>query len=329
MLKDSFGRHIDYLRIGVTDRCNLRCNYCMPIEGINYGPRANLLSFEEIIRAVRILSEEGIRKLRITGGEPFLRKDLMALLKSLSDLPLIEKIAITTNGTFTLKYLDEIEALGIRTINLSIDSIDPVRFETITRTNQFKNVWTSYQTMLSRNFDLKLNCVVLEKHNIKDIIPMVELGRDHNVSIRFIEEMPFNGTGDYHDVLEWDYKKILAHIKSRYPNVELINSPVGSTSINYRVKGFKGSFGIIPAYSRTFCGSCNRIRLTPNGNLKTCLYEKGVFNLRDLMRAGASDAQILDAVKDAIQGKAKDGFESERIAMQQNSFVESMAKIGG
>ena len=183
--------------------------------------------------------------------------------------------------------------------------------------------------MLDRNLNLKLNAVVMEGRNIDDLIPMIEIGMNNNVSIRFIEEMPFNGAGSHYENLKWNHRKILSHIESHFGSVLKLQDPKNSTSFNYKVEGFKGSFGIIPAYTRSFCGTCNRLRLTPQGTIKTCLYDDGIFNLRDLMRAGASDVEIITAVKEAISHKAKDGFEAERSRKKLPSVSESMATIGG
>lgn len=329
MLKDKYGRTIDYLRLAVTDKCNLRCFYCMPEEGIKFAKKDKLLSFEEMLRIISLLAKEGVRKIRITGGEPFLRKNLLYFLKALVAIEGIEKVAITTNGTLTLQYLDDLLTLGIRSYNLSIDSIDPERFYQITRRDYFPAVWQCYREMLKRGVDLKLNAVVMAEKNIEDIIPMVELGRKDEVGVRFIEEMPFNGTGNNYELLEWNYVKILAHIQQHFPIITKLRDGKNSTSMNYQVQGFKGSFGVIPAYSRTICGSCNRIRMTPQGMIKTCLYDDGVFNLRDLMRAGANDAQIITAIKVAIGEKAKDGFEAENNRIWNPQVSESMATIGG
>ncbi len=329
MLIDNHGRNIDYIRLAVTDRCNLRCNYCMPASGIQFLKRNDLLTYEEMLRILTILSKNGVNKIRITGGEPFLRKDIMGFLKSLSDIETINKIAITTNGTLTRPYLSELIALGIRSFNLSIDSIDKTRFERITRRTCFDEVWACYEEMKEATLDLKVNAVVLKDQNIDDIIPMVALGETDNVSIRFIEEMPFNGDGNFYPKLEWNYEKIYHHIETHFGTIKKLPDPKGSTSLNYQVEGFKGTFGIIPAYTRSFCGSCNRIRLTPKGTIKTCLYDDGIFNIKDIMRAGATDIEILQAIKEAIGHRAIDGFEAEKNRSNRPTISESMASIGG
>jgi len=327
MLVDSHNRVINYLRLAVTDKCNLRCHYCMP-EKIQFKPKAELLTFEEMVRISKLLAAEGIHKIRVTGGEPFLRKDIMHLFDELAAIPQIKKIAVTTNGTHTLQHLDTLIQLGIKTFNLSLDSLDRERFNLITRRDEFPKVENCLHEMLNRNCDVSINAVVMKDHNIEDILPMVAFTEHHDVSMRFIEEMPFNGSDKYYENLEWDYVKILTHIESEFKNVTKLKDPKNSTSLNYKVKGFKGSFGIIPAYTRSFCGTCNRIRITPQGTFKTCLYDNGIFDLRTLMRNGASDAQIITAIKDAIRHKAKDGFAAEKTRNEDN-ISESMSLIGG
>ena len=327
-LIDKYGRTIDYIRIAVTDKCNLRCFYCMPNEGIDFVKQKQLMSYEELLRVVSVLSKRGVSKVRITGGEPFLRKDIMYFIKQLSETKGIDKIAITTNGTRTILHLDELISFGVKSYNLSIDSIDKERFFDITRRDYFETVWNCFEEMSNRDINLKLNAVVIKDRNIEDINPMVGLTKEKDVSIRFIEEMPFNGKGAHYKTLEWNYKKILAHIESHYGKATKLQDEKNSTSLNYRIPGHQGSFGIIPAYSRTFCGTCNRLRLTPMGIIKTCLYDEGIFNLRDLMRAGASDMQLESAIEEAVGQKYENGFIAE--AKRSKSLVsESMTTIGG
>ncbi|MCB9302166.1 MAG: GTP 3',8-cyclase MoaA [Lewinellaceae bacterium] len=328
-LYDNHGRPINYVRLAVTDRCNLRCFYCMPEEGIKYVPKDELLSYEEMLRLMQLLAGMGIDKVRITGGEPFVRRDMMDFLRALSKVEGLKKINITTNGTMTAALVPELKSLGIHTINLSLDSLDPKRFFQITRRDVFTQVWDTFEALLAHEIPTKINAVVMDGQNTDDLIPMVELTRHHPVSVRFIEEMPFNGEGSNYPVLEWNHRRILAHLKEQYPNIEKIPDPPFSTSYNYHIPGHQGTVGIIAAYSRTFCGTCNRIRLTPKGVLKTCLYDDGVFNIRDLMRAGATDQQIQDTFLQALGNRAKDGWEAEKNRKFGTPASESMATIGG
>ncbi len=328
-LYDNHGRRISYVRLAVTDRCNLRCFYCMPEEGIRYVPKEELLTYEEMLRLMGLLAGMGIDKVRITGGEPFVRRDMMDFLRELSKVDGLKKINITTNGTLTAPLAPELKRLGISSVNLSLDSLDPQRFFQITRRDVFAQVWDTFEALLAHGISTKINAVVMDGKNTDDIIPMVELARRYPVSIRFIEEMPFNGEGSNYPVLEWNHRRILAHLKGQYPDIEKIPDPPFSTSYNYRIPGFQGTVGIIAAYSRTFCGTCNRIRITPKGVLKTCLYDDGVFNIRDLMRAGATDEQLCDTFLQALGNRAKDGWEAENRRNFGLPASESMATIGG
>ena len=325
---DNHGRQINYLRLAVTDRCNLRCFYCMPAHGIKFVPRKELLSIEEMLRLVGVLSELGVDKVRITGGEPFVRRGMMDFLWSLSEVGL-KQINLTTNGTMTSELVPDLKALGVHSINLSLDTIDPERFYKITRRDVFDKVWQTYESLLEHNVPTKINAVVMEGQNIEDILPLVELSRHQPVSIRFIEEMPFNGEGNHYPVLVWNHKKILEYLKAHYPDIKKIPDPPHSTSSNYQIPGFKGNVGIIAAYSRTFCGTCNRIRLTPKGTLKTCLYDNGVMSLRDKMRNGATDKQLKHDFLKALNRRPKDGWEAEKNRLNGMPVQESMATIGG
>lgn len=328
-LYDNHGRLINYLRLAVTDRCNLRCFYCMPEEGIDYVPRKELLTYEELLRLVHVLAGLGIEKVRITGGEPFLRKDMMDFLRALHAVPGINQINITTNGTLTAPLIPELKALGIHTVNLSLDTLDPGRFQHITRRNRFAQVWQTFEALIDHQIDTKINAVVMDGKNIDDILPMVELTRRYPVSVRFIEEMPFNGEGNHYPRLHWHHRRIIEHIRAAYSNLEKIPDPPHSTSYNYRIAGHQGTVGVIAAYSRTFCGTCNRIRITPQGVLKTCLYDDGVLSLRELLRAGAGDGQLADTFRSVLGHRAKDGWEAEQRRLGQIPVSESMATIGG
>jgi len=329
MLYDNHGRVINYLRLAVTDRCNLRCFYCMPENGIEYVEKSALLSYEEMIRLISVLAKLGIKKIRITGGEPFVRKGMMNFLTSICQIPGIQDVHLTTNGTVTAPLVPELKKIGIKSINLSIDSLDKERFFDITRRDVLPAVMDTFHALLKHKIPTKINTVVMNGKNTDDIIPMINLTKDHPVGVRFIEEMPFNGSGADHGLSLWNHQKILDKIKTVYPNLEKIPDPAFSTSANYKIPGHSGTIGIIAAYSRTFCGTCNRIRLTPTGLLKTCLYDDGIFNVRDFLRAGANDAELSALFLNALSHRAKDGFEAEKNRRGGQSVSESMATIGG
>jgi len=329
VLKDNHGRTINYLRLAVTDRCNLRCFYCMPEEGIDWLSRSELMTYEEMLRICSLLVKMGVEKIRITGGEPFVRKDIMRLMASLSLIPGLQQLTVTTNGVFTAPLIPELKRLGIHSVNLSLDTLDRNRFFSITRRDELPKVLETLEQLLQYEIDVKINAVVMDGKNTEDIIPLAELTKDIPVNIRFIEEMPFNGEGSHYSSLQWDYIRILERIKEGHPDIQKIPDPLYSTSYNYHIPGHKGNIGIIAAYTRTFCGTCNRLRVTPQGMLKTCLYDDGVLNVKDLMRKGLNDDLIAMNLIQAIQHRSKDGWEAERLRKEKAPVHESMATIGG
>lgn len=328
MLYDNHGRVINYIRLAVTDRCNLRCFYCMPEEGIEFAPRQELLTYEEMERIIRVLAGHGVEKVRITGGEPFVRRDLMKFIETIAALDEVKKIALTTNGVLAAPHVKRFKSLKINSVNLSLDSLDPARYFEVTRRDEFPAVMRTLDELLLHGIDVKINSVVMQGQNEQDILPMVEMTRQLPVNVRFIEEMPFNGTGQHYREWVWDHRRIMAHIQAAYPSLTKLPDPPHSTSSNYSIDGHLGTVGVIAAYSRTFCGTCNRIRLTPQGLLKTCLYDAGIFNVRDLLRAGATDEELAGAFISAIGNRYKDGHKAEA-GRFLNGVSESMATIGG
>lgn len=327
ILFDNHNRPINYLRLAVTDRCNLRCFYCMPEEGIKYMPKKALLTYEEIERLMVIVAGMGISKIRLTGGEPFVRTDLMQLIKRITTIDGIKDIHLTTNGILTGPHIPELKKLGIASVNLSLDTLDPIRFKEITRRDEFEKTWETFMALVESGIPVKINTVVMDGKNTEDILALIELTRKFPVSVRFIEEMPFNGEGSHYPILNWSYKKILDHIKQTHPALQKIQDGPHSTAAHYQVPGYQGDIGIIAAFSRTFCGTCNRIRVTAQGTLKTCLYDQGVLDIKSLMRSGANDEEIKLALLSAFRARPKDGFEAER---NRGALVtESMSTIGG
>lgn len=327
-LVDKYGRKISYLRLAVTDRCNLRCQYCMPEKGIDIVKREELLTFKEMYRITRVLSELGVDKVRLTGGEPFVRKDFVSFLESLSFNKNLKEINITTNGALISKHITRLEKIKINAVNLSIDSLNREKFFQITRRDVFPQVINTYQDLLESNIALKLNVVIQSGVNTSEIVDFIELTKSDKVSVRFIEEMPFNGKGLRNVREVWNYDKILERIHSNYSHVESIVSKKSSTSQNFKIEGYKGTFGIIPAFTRTICNDCNRIRITATGMFKNCLFDDGVFNIKDFIRKGASDQDLKELFITTVQAKPKNGFIAEQ-NRGSNSVSESMSTIGG
>lgn len=327
MLIDNHNRKINYLRLAITDRCNLRCNYCMPAEGISFAKKDTLFTIEELCKLSRIMVDQGIDKIRITGGEPFVRKDLMVLLKYLSRLEGLNDISITTNATLIGPYIDELKELGILNVNVSLDAIHKDTFERITRREQYDIVYHNLIRLIEEGFNVRINFIVLDGQNIEEILPVMELQKRYPVSVRFLEEMPFNGGTRSFETIKWDHKRILAYILKEYPEAEKMASPSTSTSVNYKIMGHEGSFGLIPSFSRTFCGSCNRLRITATGDVITCLYGKPVINLREYMRNNNAEANIKEAIVTAVGSRARTGFEAQQ--RHAGVFDNSMTSIGG
>jgi len=327
-LYDNHQRPITYLRLAVTDRCNLRCFYCMPEQGIKYLPQREVLSYEEMLRLTDLLVGMGVRKVRITGGEPFVRKGLIGFLWKLSEIEALEEVNLTTNGVLTAPYITELAAMGVGSVNLSLDTLDRERFLQITRRDNFAQVMDCLHQLIDSGITTKINTVVMDGQNTDDIIPLVGLTREHPLSVRFIEEMPFNGEGSHYPTLAWTHKKIVAKLKAHYPDLQQLARKPHATSTDYSIPGYRGTIGIIAAFSRTFCGGCNRIRITAQGTLKTCLYDDGVLDLKRMMRQGASDQDLKGAFISAFGSRAKDGYEAEQ-RREAGRISESMSTIGG
>jgi molybdenum cofactor biosynthesis protein A len=330
VLYDNHGRPLEYVRLAVTDRCNLRCFYCMPEEGIAFAPRQELLTYEELTRVVQLLTELGVRKVRLTGGEPFVRRGLMGFIETLSQLPGLDDISLTTNGVLTAPHVPELVRLGVRSVNLSLDTLDRQRFFDITRRDELPAVLATLDALLAAKIHVKLNAVVMDGQNTQDLVPLAALTRDLPLSVRFIEEMPFNGGSHVTPAtIPWNYLRIREHLAAHFPGMAPIPTAPGGTASDYTIPGHAGSVGIIAAYSRTFCGTCNRLRLTPEGGLKTCLYDQGVLDVRALLRGGASDDAVKAALANAFRHRAANGFEAEEQRPVHQLSFESMATIGG
>ena len=232
-LIDNFGRQMDYIRLAVTDRCNLRCQYCMPAHGIEIAPRSDLLTFKEMYRIIRVLTELGVTKIRLTGGEPFVRKDFVGFLEMLSFNDLLEAINITTNGAMIAKHIPALEKMDkIKHINLSIDSLQKEKFHQITRRDVFPEVYKTFEALEKSTLNLKLNVVVQPGFNTDEIVDFVALTKNNNVAVRFIEEMPFNGKGQRAMKENWNYTRILEEIKTKF-DAKPIVSEKSSTSKNF------------------------------------------------------------------------------------------------
>lgn len=264
---DKHGRVHDYLRISLTDRCNHRCFYCMPEEGVELTEKSDLMTIEEVLELAKTFVKMGVKKIRLTGGEPLIRKNIEHLLLELGKLPV--ELAITTNGVLVDKYIDVFEKIGLKSINISLDSLDKEKSLFITKRDYFDRIMNNIQLLLDRNFKVKANVVLIRGVNDNELIDFVEWTKDKDLSLRFIEFMPFSGNN-------WDWDKgislaeTLETVKEYYhsDNILRLTDLKNDTSLNYKIKGYKGSFAIISSVTNPFCGTCNRVRITSNGTMK-------------------------------------------------------------
>jgi len=304
-LTDTLGRQHDYLRISISERCNLRCSYCMPEEGVPLSPTPSLLSADEIIRLAGVFASEGVTKIRLTGGEPLVRADCTNIVARLKALPGIQTVAMTTNGLTLARRLPELQAAGLDALNISLDTLVPDKFQFISRRPRagHAKVLKAIDTALELGYSpVKVNCVVMRGLNEDEITNFVEKTRDENIDVRFIEYMPFDGN-------KWNTKKMVPYsdmveiIRKKFPDFKRIADAPNDTSKGYKVPGFLGQVGFITSMSENFCGSCNRLRLTADGNLKVCLFGNTELSLRDSLRSGSSDQQLREQVGAAVGRK--------------------------
>jgi len=308
---DRFGRTFNYLRLALNEQCNLRCIYCMPEEGIEFRPEDKLLSTEEIFRLIELASQMGVSKIRLTGGEPLLRKDLVPIIQFANSLDGIDSIHVTTNGLLLSKYIHELESAGLSGINISLDTLEQNKYKTITRRDGLKSVLDGLDKAIKSSIQsIKLNVVAMRDFNDDELMDFVALTKENDITVRFIELMPF----DSHQI--WKTGKFYGadHIVSDLKNqVEELNPIDGSRTEHYifRVNDYKGKVAVIPAYSRSLCGECNRLRITADGKLLNCLYSQDETNLRDAMREGKTLVEIEDMIRNTMKKKYKDGWEAQ------------------
>ncbi len=299
MLIDSFARAHNYLRISLTDNCNLRCFYCMPEENYEFTPASRLMQPAEIESLARIFVENGVDKIRLTGGEPLVRKDAAEIIERLSGLPV--NLSLTTNATRLHDFADVLEKARVRSLNISLDTLDKDKFNIITRRDGFEKVIDNIHLMLSRNFGVKVNVVVMKGLNDHEIVDFVDWTKDLPVQVRFIEFMPFDGNRwTSNQVFTW--KDMLTEIEKKYTPVRL-HDGVHDTDKKYRIEGHKGSFSVISTMSSPFCSGCNRMRLTADGKMKNCLFSDKETDLLSALRNGQD---VLPLILESIQAKAKE-----------------------
>ena len=304
-LNDGFGRHHNYLRISISERCNLRCTYCMPADGVELQHEARLLSTAEIVRVAAAFVAAGVDKIRLTGGEPLVRPDVVPLVEALGTLPGLKSLALTTNGITLGKKLAPLLAAGVTGLNISLDTLEATKFEHITRRRGFERVLANIDAALAAGqVNVKVNCVVMRGMNEGELAGFVALTEARDVEVRFIEWMPFDSNA-WNDEAFVPFAEMKERIRQRFPTLCRLPSAQqpNDTSAIYHVPGFEGRVGFITSMSEHFCASCNRLRLTADGELKTCLFGGDEVSLRDAMRVGFTDEELLVLVRGAVQKK--------------------------
>lgn len=326
MLVDRFNRVHDYLRISITDNCNLRCFYCMPEEDYSFTAASRLMQPKEIFELARQFTDLGVRKIRITGGEPLVRKDAAEILRLLSGLPVT--LTMTTNATRVHQFSEVIRETGMRSLNVSLDTLQADRFQLITRRDQFDLVRDNIRLLLGMGIEVKVNAVIMRGFNEGEINDFVEWTREVPVHVRFIEFMPFAGNRwTSNRVFTW--QEILSAVDSAYAYVRLEDEPNG-TAKRYQVPGHAGTFSVISTMSAPFCGTCNRMRLTADGKMKNCLFSEEETDLLEALRRGEA---VSDLIKDSILHKNEKlggQFRTTFDLLQADALVNrSMIAIGG
>lgn len=328
MLTDSFNRVHDYLRISITDQCNFRCAYCMPghIFGEHYRFSKNTMAPDEIFKLASVFQRLGVRKIRITGGEPLVRSDAGTIMRQLSELPV--KLTITTNASLIHRFIDDLKAAAVRSVNISLDSLESDAFRIITERDQFNTVMDNIRLLLDESFRVKLNMVVLKGKNDHEVSRFVDWTSDNDLHVRFIEYMPFTFNGWSQDLLV-PMDDLVEKIGSAYPIQRLEDRP-NDTARNYRVRGYTGTFAFIATMTHPFCATCNRLRLTADGKLKNCLFSSCETDLLNPMRRGEDIEGLIwetvQAKKASRGGQMDEPLESIKANTIQN---RSMIAIGG
>ena len=324
-MKDGFGREIEYMRVSITDRCNLRCRYCMP-EGIKKVPMSSILTYEEIERICRAAAELGIRKIKITGGEPFVRLGSTGLMRSIKAIRGIDEVTVTTNGQELYKYIDELREIGIDGINISLDTLDPDRYRYITGRGDLERTLQAVDLAAASGIRTKVNCVLQKGFNEDEIFGLAKLAFDKGIDVRFIELMPV-GIGD--PEVGISNTVVLERLMERWPDLEPDASIHGNgPAVYYRRTGINGGIGLISAIHGVFCSSCNRIRLTSQGKIRPCLCYDTETDLRPFLEG--MDDKLREALREAILSKPESHcFNSEKPAASGCTEHRLMSQIGG
>ena len=329
LLQDTHQRNHSYLRISITEKCNLRCTYCMPAEGIALTPRPHLMTEDEIVSIAQTFVDLGVTKIRLTGGEPLVRKEAHGIIERLGQLGV--QLTLTTNGLLVHDFISTFKKAGIKALNVSIDSLQKEKYKAITRRDSFNQLWNNIELLQQNDFQVKLNVVLIKGFNDNEILDFIALTKAQKLQIRFIEFMPFDGNQWNKEKLV-SYAEIIEQVHSVYSETQLlrIQDQPNDTAKNYKIEGFKGSFSIISSVTNPFCSTCNRIRLTADGKLKNCLFSNSETALLPTLRAGNP---IEPLIYENIQSKhaMRGGMDNDAKFQNPDLFSQnrSMIKIGG
>ena len=322
-MQDNFGRTINYLRLSITDRCNLRCSYCMPEEGVPIKQCGDILRYEELLRIVKAAAELGIRKVRVTGGEPLVRKGVLGFLRQVAATPGIEELALTSNGLLLVENARALKEAGVDRLNISLDSLTPDTFSRITRGGSFDRVWQGLEAAEKAGIKLKLNMVVMRGINDQEILPFATLSLDRSWSVRFIEFMPTLQEVGWREKIV-SGAEILDRLRKHHDLQAISSGRYCGPAKPFRIAGASGTIGIITPMSEHFCGSCNRIRVTANGQAKSCLFQDQMIDLVPFLKG--SDEHLVEGLKQVIgQKPAQHQLGNEK----PGATGFSMASIGG
>jgi cyclic pyranopterin phosphate synthase len=336
MLADSYKRPVKDLRISVTDRCNFRCTYCMPQDEYEWINKKEILTFEEITRLANLFVGLGVEKIRLTGGEPLVRKDLDQLVAKLSAIPRLEDLCLTTNGSLLAEQIEALKAAGLKRVNVSIDTLDNEKFKRMTKRGDLAKVLEGIFAAKKHGLKpIKLNAVVERGVNDDDIIPLVEFCREHGFAMRFIEYMDVGNANNWtHDKLV-SKKEILETIGARYPLREIGRDQGTAPAVDYEFVDGNGDIGVIASVTEPFCASCTRARLTADGKIVTCLFSHGGHDVKKLLRAGASDEELVSLIS-SIWSKRADRYSEERLQAMRSANYDpkshkkiEMISLGG
>jgi cyclic pyranopterin phosphate synthase len=324
--RDAFGRAMTYLRISLTDRCNFRCLYCMPAIGMKFQPREEHLADEELLRLIGLFAKTGVTKIRLTGGEPTIRRGLVDLVRGIKSFPGITEVSMTTNALLLGRLADDLAAAGLDRVNVSIDTLDPDRFKVMTRGGRLDLVWQGIEAADAAGLrPIKLNTVVVKDQNEHEVGDLAALTIDRPWQVRFLEIMPLEGVGEVHDESLITSEQTQERLEAHYGPLEPVAADAADPARLWKISGAAGTIGFISPVSEPFCAACNRVRLTADGKLRLCLLRPDEADLRDLLRAGADDQTLERAIRAAIWRKPW----GHGLAEGERETVRGMSQIGG